>query len=74
MEELEMEIKIEKDVPIPTRGWWKVAFKSMSVGDSFEVEARDAKRAGVLAHQYLGRGNYLSRKMGGGKHRIWRKA
>jgi hypothetical protein len=79
-----MEIKIEKNVPIPECGGalkrkspFRVALEKMEVGDSFEYESpnypkKDKVRSSVCYVQNNSKKKFRTLSTGGIKRRVWR--
>lgn len=67
------EIKIEKGIPIPPRRRTTNAWESIEVGDSFVSENRSSFGALVAWASRNNNGReFVSRKIEGGKIRVWR--
>lgn len=68
-------MKIEKNIPIPERGWKrKYPFGNMDIGDSFLVDADGSNKAISAAKMYGMRHGlkFTSKKQDDGCARIWR--
>lgn len=69
-----MKFKIEKKVPVPTRGKWP--FGDMAVGDSFVVppELKDGARQAAFAYGSKKNMKFVTRATDEGGLRVWRAA
>ena len=67
-------IKVEKGIPMPTRGRGassKYPWHDMDVGDSFAAPMKDPHQAAATASMRQKPKRFLARKIEGG-YRIWR--
>ena len=70
-----MTLKIEKNIPFPTRGKSKYPIKELEVGDSFLVDASQRPSiTAMLCRIYRNDPDkrYTTRTVSAGKIRVWR--
>lgn len=67
-----MDLKIEKDVPAPRKGWGVAeVIRKMEKGDSLFIPGWSTNSASNIARMIFGRSAVIARKQEGGV-RIWR--
>ena len=70
----DMNMKIEKDIPLPAHSGQKYPFAAMEIGDSFSVDwekRHNLRQAAFYYKQRNKRFNFKTARMNG-KVRIWR--
>lgn len=66
----EINIKIDKGIPMRGRGKWAALFRKMDFGDSFVVESDIDRQSALIGGRRIGL-NVASRKVNGEGYRVW---